>query len=41
MVEKLIFSTIAKKQKIRSGLVLGGYDTLKIDEELKELEKLK
>ena len=37
----LLNSTIAKKQKIRSGLVLGGYDTLKIDEELKELEKLK
>ena len=37
----LLNSTNAKKQKIRSGLVLGGYDTLKIDEELKELEKLK
>lgn len=37
----LLNSTIAKKQKIREGLVHGGYNTDKIDEEIKELEKLK
>ena len=36
----LLNSTIAKKQKIREGLVLGGYNTDKIDEEIKELTKL-
>lgn len=37
----LLNSTIAKNQKIRDGLLSGGYDTKKIDEEIKELEKLK
>ncbi|MBQ7760691.1 MAG: SAM-dependent methyltransferase [Clostridia bacterium] len=39
--EKLLFSTIAKKQKILNGLRLGGYDTTQIEEEISELEKLK
>ena len=37
----LLNSTIAKNQKRREGLQKGGYDTSKIDEKIKELEKLK
>ncbi|MBQ8545919.1 MAG: SAM-dependent methyltransferase [Clostridia bacterium] len=37
----LLNSTIVKKQKRLEGLSLGGYDTRKIEEEIKELEKLK
>ena len=37
----LLNSTIAKKQKRREGLAFGGYDTKEIDEEIKELEKLR
>ena len=37
----LLNSTIAKKQKRLEGLSLGGYDTREIEEEIKELEKLK
>lgn len=39
--EKLLFSTIVKKQKILNGLKLGGYDTTDIENEICELEKLK
>ena len=38
---KLLFSTIAKKEKRLSGMRLGGYDTSTIEKELEELEKLK
>lgn len=38
---ELLFSTIAKKAKRLSGLRLGGYDTEEIENEIKELEKLK
>lgn len=37
----LLNSTIAKKQKRREGLAFGGYDTKEIDEEIRELEKLR
>ena len=37
----LLNSTIAKKQKRREGLAIGGYPTEEIDEEIKELEKLR
>ena len=37
----LLNSTIAKNQKKRSGLLIGGSDTKEIDEYIKELEKLK
>ncbi len=37
----LLNSTIAKKQKKRDGLASGGYDTKEIEEEIKELEKLR
>lgn len=37
----LLNSTIAKKQKRLKGLKLGGYDTSEVEEEIKELEKLK
>ena len=37
----LLNSTIVKKQKRREGLALGGYDTKEIDDEIKELEKLR
>ncbi len=39
--EKLLFSTIAKKQKVLNGLKLGGQDTTQIEKEISELEKLK
>ena len=39
--EKLLFFTIAKKQKILNGLRMGGYDTAEIENEISELEKLK
>ena len=38
---ELLNSTIAKKQKRLNGLKKGGYDTLEIEEELKELENIK
>lgn len=38
---ELLYSTIAKKQKRYDGLCKGGYDTEEIEEELKELEKIK
>lgn len=37
----LLNSTIDKKQKRREGLAIGGYDTKEIDDEIKELEKLR
>ena len=37
----LLNSTIVKKRKRLEGLSLGGYDTREIEEEIKELEKLK
>ena len=40
MVEKLIFSTIVKKQKILNGLRLGGYETADLEKEIEDLEKL-
>ena len=40
MVEKLIYSTIAKKQRILSGLRLGGYETADLEKEIEDLEKL-
>ena len=38
---KLLFSTIAKKQKMLTGLKIGGCDTDKLEKEIKELEMLK
>ena len=37
----LLNLTIAKKEKRRDGLAYGGYDTKEIDEEIKELRKLR
>lgn len=37
----LLNSTIAKKEKKLNGLRLGGYDTLDVEEQIKELEDLK
>ena len=39
-LEKLVFFTIAKKQKKLEGLKLGGYDTKDVEKEIKELESL-
>jgi tRNA (adenine22-N1)-methyltransferase len=39
-VRELIYSTIAKKQKILDGLKKGGHDTSVISNEIKELESL-
>ena len=41
LFEKILFSTIAKKQKRREGLLKGGYDTVEVDKEIQELEKLR
>ncbi len=37
---KLLFSTIAKKEKKLAGLKLGGYDTTEIEKEIEELKGL-
>lgn len=39
--KELLFSTIAKKEKKLNGLRIGGQDTTDIEEEFKELERLK